>query len=66
MMNYELEYLLKTNSNSEGCGDQQSLGDLLADLRAVADGLELDFICATSQAEPVHRTRYLAEFDPCI
>jgi hypothetical protein len=65
-MNSELCYLLKTNSNCEGCSDQQSLGNLLSDLRAVACDLDLDFDRASHQAETLHQERNLSAFDPCI
>jgi hypothetical protein len=51
MMTTELRYLLKSNSDHEARSDQASLGDLLADLRAVADDLELDFAGANRVAE---------------
>ena len=51
MMTCELEYLLKTNSNCEGCGDQESLRDLITDLRVVADELDLNFPAANRAAE---------------
>jgi hypothetical protein len=61
-MNSELRYLLKTNSECEGCNDQQSLRDLLIDLRAVADDLDLDFNGASVEVEALD----LSGFDPCI
>jgi hypothetical protein len=51
MMTAELQYLLKTNSTCEGCSDQASLRDLLTDLRAVADELDLNFSVANRDAE---------------
>jgi hypothetical protein len=51
MVTSELRYLLKTNSDCEGCSDQDSLRDLLADLRAVADDLDLDFAGASRAFE---------------
>jgi hypothetical protein len=50
MMTAELQNLLKTNSNCEGCSDQASLRDLLTDLRAVADELDLSFAAASRDA----------------
>jgi hypothetical protein len=50
MMTSELRYLLKTNSNCEACSDQASLCALLADLRVVADDLDLDFARADFKA----------------
>jgi hypothetical protein len=66
IMNSELRYLLKTNSNCEGCSDQQSLGNLLSDLRAVAIDLDLDFNRAADEAETLHQERDPSAFDPCI
>jgi len=40
MMTGELRYLLKTNSDCEGCSDQESLCALLTDLQMVADDLD--------------------------
>jgi hypothetical protein len=53
MMTSELRYLLKINSDNEVCSDQASLRDLLADLRALADDLDLDFGEANHEAEIV-------------
>jgi SAM-dependent methyltransferase len=63
MMTSELRYLLKTNSDHEVCSDQASLRDLFADLRALADDLDLDFGEAYREAEIV---RDLSCFDPVI
>jgi hypothetical protein len=52
MMTSELRYLLKTTSDGEACSDQESLRVLLADLRAVADDLDLDFARAYFEAAP--------------
>jgi hypothetical protein len=43
MMTSELRDVLKSNSNYEWCSDQESLREVLVDLREVADALELDF-----------------------
>jgi hypothetical protein len=66
MMTSELRYLLKTNSDSEGCSDQASLRDLLSDLRAVAEDLDLNFDGARLAAEGLRELRAQWAFDPCI
>ena len=66
MMTCELRYLIKTNSNCEGCSDQASLASLLTDLRAVADDLELNFTGAHRAAEVVHELRDQSPFSPRI
>jgi hypothetical protein len=63
MMTSELRYLPKTNSDHEVCSDQATLRDLVADLWALADDLELDFGAAFREAEIV---RDPLRFDPCI
>ena len=65
-MNSELRYLLKTNSNCEGCSDQESLGNLLCDLREVACDLDLNFDQASHDAKTLHQERDASVFDPCI
>jgi hypothetical protein len=66
MMTCKLRYLLKTNSNCEACSDQASLRHLLTDLRAVADGLELDFAKAHREAETLCALHNQSHFGPCI
>jgi hypothetical protein len=66
MMTNELRYLLKTNSDSEACSDQESLCFLLTDLREVADGLYLDFVRANSKAKTLSDRRDPLVFCPCI
>jgi hypothetical protein len=66
MMNSELRYLLKTNSDCEACTDQVSLGVLLADLRAVAGDLDLDFGSAYLRAQTLSEWCEGAAFCPCI
>jgi hypothetical protein len=66
MMTSELRYLLKTNSNCEGFSDQESLRLLLADLREVANDLELDFCKANVDAETLNEARDWLQFDPAI
>ena len=66
MMNSELQYLLKTNSDCEACTDQESLCNLLADLRVVADDLDLDFAGACFEAGDLSVWRDQSPFDPCI
>jgi hypothetical protein len=63
MMTSELRYLLKTNSDHEVCSDQASLRDLVADLQALADDLDLDFGEASHEAEIV---RDPSRFTPFI
>jgi hypothetical protein len=65
-MTGELRYLLKTHSDAEACSDQESLGDLIADLRELADDLDLDFAGAFREAEVRHESTVVARFDPCI
>jgi hypothetical protein len=65
MMTSELRYLLKVNSDCEGCSDQVSLSNLLTDLR-VADDLALDFGRADIEAETLYELRTQSPFDPCI
>jgi len=62
----ELRYLLKTMSECEACSDQESLRALLADLRAVADDLDLDFAGALLPARPSHDGCDQMVFDPSI
>jgi hypothetical protein len=59
----ELRYLLKTNSDCEACSDQESLRDLIAGLRAVADELDLDFARALLPAYPPHDVCDQSPFD---
>jgi hypothetical protein len=63
----ELEYLLRTHGDHEALSDQSSLGDVLADLRRLADDLGLDFRLALASTEgeddPLPTQ---AAFDPCI
>lgn len=66
MMISELRYLLKTNSNHKACNDQASLGDLLSDLRAVADDLGLDFGGAYLDAGTFAELRNDLPFYPSI
>jgi hypothetical protein len=66
MMTSELQYLLKTNSDCEACSDQASLGNLLTDLRAVADDLGLDFAGANLEAGTLYELRDPSPFYPCI
>jgi hypothetical protein len=65
-MTGELRYLLKTHSDQEACSDQKSLGDLLTDLREMADDLDLDFAGAYHEAECRNEANGFAGFDPCI
>jgi hypothetical protein len=65
MMTAELQYLLKTNSNCEACSDQASLRDLLTDLRAVADELDLSFVAASRDAEAMSGLQGWPQY-PCI
>jgi hypothetical protein len=65
-MTGELRYLLKTHSDQEACSDQESLGDLLADLHEMADDLDLDFVGAYQEAECRHHSESVTGFDPCI
>jgi hypothetical protein len=65
-MTGELRYLLKTHSDQEACSDQESLGDLLADVREMADELDLDFAGASHEAECRRESNGLKAFDPCI
>jgi hypothetical protein len=65
-MSSELRYLLKTDSDCEACSDQASLGDLLTDLRAVADDLGLDFAAAYLEAGTLSELRDPSPFYPCI
>ena len=63
----ELEYLLRTHGDHEALSDQSSLGDVLADLRRLADDLGLDFRLALAAAEVEDDPLLtLAAFDPCI
>jgi len=66
MMNSELRYLLKTNSDCEACRDQESLCVLLADLRVVADDLDLDFAKANLKAGTPSELGDPSSFCPCI
>jgi hypothetical protein len=66
MMNGELRYLLKTNSDCEACTDQNSLCALLMDLQALAEDLDLDFAAAYQEAGALAALRELASFCPCI
>jgi hypothetical protein len=66
MMNSELRYLLKTNSDCEGYTDQQSLSVLLADLRMVAGDLDLDFTVAFLEAGTRSEFCDQLPFSPCI
>jgi hypothetical protein len=66
MMNNELRYLLRTNSECEACSDQESLCVLLTDLRVVADDLELDFGRAYLRAGPPPELDDPSSFCPCI
>jgi hypothetical protein len=66
MMTGELRYLLKTNSDHEACNDQTSLNDLLADLRAMADDLGLDFGGAYLQAGSLAELRDELPFYPSL
>ena len=66
MMTYELRYLLKTNSDHEVCNDQRSLGDLLTDLRALAEDLELDFGGAYLKAGILFELHDQSPFCPSI
>jgi hypothetical protein len=63
MMTSVLRYLLKTNSNHEVCSDHASLRDLVAELRTLADDLDLDIGAAYREAEIV---RDPLLFDPVI
>jgi hypothetical protein len=65
-MTSELRYLIKTSSECEGSSDQESLRLLLADLRAVADDLDLDFGKANFEAETLPETQDWFQFDPSI
>ena len=57
-MRSELEFLLRTHGNHEGLNEQSSLGDLLTDLRRLADDLGLDFRTALAGAG--------VEYDPLL
>ena len=63
MMTSELRYVLKSNSDYEGCSDQESLREILVDLRDVAGELDLDFAEALVRSEPPESEGAL---DPCI
>jgi hypothetical protein len=65
-MTCELRYLLKTNSDHEVCTDQASLRELLIDLRAVADDLDLNFTAAKFEAETSAELFDESAFCPCI
>jgi hypothetical protein len=65
-MNSELRHLLKTNSDHEACSDQESLANLLTNLRVVADDLILDFDRADHTAGTVHELRDDVPFCPTI
>jgi hypothetical protein len=47
----ELEYLLRTHGDHEALSEQSSLGDLLTDMRRLADSLGLDSPLALAGAE---------------
>jgi hypothetical protein len=66
MMTNELGYLIKATSDCEGCGDQESLCVLLADLRVVADDLDLDFAGAYLKTGILAELRDQSSFCPCI
>jgi hypothetical protein len=66
MMNSELRYLLKTNSDCEACTDQESLRALLTDLRGVARDLGLDFAGAHLEAGALSELRDQSACWPCI
>jgi hypothetical protein len=64
MMDGELEHLLRTHSAHEAAGEQDSLRDVLAGLRRLADELQLDFDQALAGSEAVYEEQLLLEFDP--
>jgi hypothetical protein len=66
MITCELRFLLKSNSDHKACNDQTSLGDLLANLRRMADDLGLDFSGAYLQAGSLAELRDALPFYPCI
>jgi hypothetical protein len=66
MLTAELQYLLTADSNLDGYDHQDRLHLLLADLRSVADDLELDFGRALREAETPREERDAFAFDPCI
>jgi hypothetical protein len=65
-MTSELRFLLKTASESKACSDQESLCELLSDLRVVAEDLDLDFAGAKRDAEIITELRDQSPFCPCI
>jgi hypothetical protein len=65
-MTTELRHLIVVHSNHEACSEQDSLAELLADLRATADELGLDLDRAYFQANLLSESRDPRPFYPFI
>ena len=65
-MTSELRYLIKVHSDHEACSEQESLAELLTDLRAAADDLDLNLDRAYFQAITLSESRDPRPFSPII
>jgi hypothetical protein len=65
-MTSELQYFIRFYGNPEVCSEQESLTELLTDLRTAANNLDLDLDRAYLQAKTQFESRDPSPFCPCI